>query len=180
MAPSVPARSKRRPTPALRKAGPLARQHKLGGVLEFMQELWALSHGLDAVSKRMGRELGVTGPQRLVIRLVGRFPGISAGDLARLMHTHPSTLTGVLGRLEARGLLHRVSDPLDARRLLFRLTVRGRRIDRLRAGTVEAAVAGTLSAAEPREARAASKLLGRLAASLVRAAEAPERRSARR
>jgi hypothetical protein len=65
-------------------------------------------------------------------------------------------------------MLERVSDPLDARRLLFRLTARGRRIDRLRAGTVEAAVAGALASVSRREALAASKLLGLLAASLAR------------
>jgi DNA-binding MarR family transcriptional regulator len=146
-----------------------------------MQDLWAVSHGLDALSKRMNRELGVTGPQRLVIRLVGCFPGISAGDLAGLMHSHPSTLTGVLRRLETRGLLRRASDPSDARRLLFRLTSRGRTIDRIRAGTVEAAVAGTLSAAPRREVLAASKLLGRLASRLGgNAAPGPEVRLPRR
>jgi DNA-binding MarR family transcriptional regulator len=141
---------------------------ELGRVLEFMQDLWAVSHGLDAISKRMNRELGVTGPQRLVIRLVGRFPSISAGELATLMHSHPSTLTGVLRRLETRGLLARGSDPADARRLLFRLTARGRRIDRLRAGTVEAAVAATLSAASAADTRCASRLLRRLAQRLSR------------
>jgi MarR family transcriptional regulator, organic hydroperoxide resistance regulator len=141
-----------------------------------MQQLWAVSHGLDAVSKRMARELGVTGPQRLVVRLVGCFPGISAGGLARLMHAHPSTLTGVLRRLEARGLIRRVNDPSDARRLLFRLTPRGMKIDRLRSGTVEAAVSEALAAASPREARGASRLLGHLAASLSRAAARAVRR----
>jgi DNA-binding MarR family transcriptional regulator len=128
-----------------------------------MQQLWAVSHALDALSKHMNRRMGVTGPQRLVIRLVGRFPGISAGELAALMHTHPSTLTGVLSRLQARGLLARDSDPVDARRLLFRLTPRGREIDRLRAGTVEAAVAATLAAASPADVRCAAELLQRLA-----------------
>jgi DNA-binding MarR family transcriptional regulator len=147
-------------------------------VLEFMQELWAVSHGLDAVSKRMARELGVTGPQRLVVRLVGCFPGISAGDLARLMHAHPSTLTGILSRLEHRKLLRRITDPVDARRLLFRLTERGRRIDRLRAGTVEAAVSRALAAANASEMRAASRLLNRLAQSLERIADRPRLRRA--
>jgi DNA-binding MarR family transcriptional regulator len=140
--------------------------HELAGVLAFMRQLWALSHALDAASKRMQSGLGVTGPQRLVIRLVGRFPGISAGDLAALMHTHPSTLTGVLQRLEQRRLVQRASDPADARRARFRLTAAGRRIDRRRTGTVEASVAAALSAASASELRAASRLLGRLARQL--------------
>ena len=68
----------------------------LGDVLEFMRTLWALDHGLQLRSKRMERHLGITGPQRLVLRIVGRFPGISAGEVASIMEVHPSTLTGVL------------------------------------------------------------------------------------
>src|SRR2546421_7190843 len=49
----------------------------------------------------------LTGPQRLVMRIVGRFPGIAAGRVAQILHVHPSTLTGILKRLEARGLLQR-------------------------------------------------------------------------
>jgi DNA-binding MarR family transcriptional regulator len=58
---------------------------------------------------------GVTGPQRLVLRMVGRFPGIAAGRLSEILHVHPSTLTGILKRLEARELLQRKADPRDAR-----------------------------------------------------------------
>ena len=116
----------------------------LGEALEFMRLVWAVDHGLQSLSKRMEATLGLTGPQRLVVRLVGRFPGISAGKLAQLMHVHPSTLTGVLKRLEKRGLLERKSDPLDARRALFQLTQAGRTLDVPASGTVEAAVTRVL------------------------------------
>src|SRR5437868_13871614 len=98
---------------------------QLGPVLEFMKQLWAVDHGLQSVSKRMEARFGITGPQRLVVRIVGRFPGISAGALAEVLHVHPSTLTGVLRRLETRGMLLRRADPKDARRALFGLTPRG-------------------------------------------------------
>ncbi len=57
--------------------------------LAFMQVLWALVHRLDKTSKHMGRHLGVTGPQRLALRIVGLFPGVSAGDVAAVLHVHP-------------------------------------------------------------------------------------------
>src|SRR5437868_12246913 len=98
---------------------------QLGPILEFMKLLWAVDHGLQSTSKRMEASYGITGPQRLVVRIVGRFPGISAGGLAEVLHVHPSTLTGVLRRLEARGVLQRKADPSDARRALFGLTPRG-------------------------------------------------------
>ncbi|AKJ07641.1 DNA-binding MarR family transcriptional regulator [Archangium gephyra] len=117
----------------------------LGEVLEFMRLLWAVDHGLQSTSKRMESTLGLTGPQRLVLRLVGRFPGITAGRLAQIMHVHPSTLTGVLKRMEKRGLLERKSDPLDGRKALFALTEAGRVLDVPSEGTVENAVQRAIS-----------------------------------
>lgn len=118
---------------------------QLGEVLEFMRLLWAVDHGLQSTSKRMEATLGLTGPQRLVLRLVGRFPGITAGTLAQILHVHPSTLTGVLKRLEKRNLLERKADPLDGRKALFALTETGRTLDIPSTGTVEAAVQRVLS-----------------------------------
>src|SRR5688500_18674592 len=88
----------------------------LPDVLQFMQLLWAVVHGIESTSKRMAGEIGVTGPQRLVLRVVGLFPGISAGDLATELHVHPSTLTGVIQRLVEQRLLARTHDPGDRRR----------------------------------------------------------------
>jgi len=137
----------------------------LGPVLEFMKLLWALDHGLQSTSKRMEASYGITGPQRLVVRIVGRFPGISAGGLAEVLHVHPSTLTGILRRLEARGILQRKTDPSDARRALFGLTPRGRKVDTLRAGTVESAVRRVL-ARLPAEAAAAQRILSAITSEL--------------
>jgi len=122
-----------------------ARANELGEVLSFMRVLWAVDHGLQSVSKRMEDHLGVTGPQRLVLRMIGRFPGIAAGELAELLHVHPSTLTGVLRRMVKRDLIVRKHDPSDARRALFDLAPRGRELDKTRSGTVEAAVRRALA-----------------------------------
>jgi DNA-binding MarR family transcriptional regulator len=124
---------------------PGANVQGMGRVLDFMRLLWAVDHGLQSISKRLEGSVGVTGPQRLVIRIVGQFPGISAGDLANILHIHPSTLTGVLKRLVTRGQVARRSDPQDARRAQFALTPPGQRLNRMRAGTVEAAVLRALT-----------------------------------
>ena len=117
----------------------------LGAELEFLRLLWAVDHRLKSTSKQMEATLGLTGPQRLVVRLVGRFPGITAGRLANILHVHPSTLTGVLKRLEKRGHIERKSDPLDARKALFALTESGRALNVPSPNTVEAAVQRVLA-----------------------------------
>src|SRR5688572_13900116 len=117
-----------------------SRATRLPDVLHFMQLLWAVVHGLERSSKGMAADLGVTGPQRLVLRVVGLFPGLSAGDLAAVLHVHPSTLTGVLQRLAAQHMLVRVADPGDRRRAVLRLAPRGAQVNATRRGTVESAV----------------------------------------
>lgn len=140
---------------------------RLGEVLDFMRLLWAVDHALQSMSKRMETSLGVTGPQRLVIRIVGRFPGISAGELASVLHIHPSTLTGILKRLESRGILERSPDPGDARKALFALTKKGTDVDALRIGTVETTVRKSLSKLPPRKVAAAREVLGSLSSALL-------------
>ncbi|HUL57972.1 MAG TPA: MarR family transcriptional regulator [Anaeromyxobacteraceae bacterium] len=142
----------------------------LGQVLEFMRSLWALDHQLQSASKRMEAGSGVTGPQRLVVRIVGRFPGISAGEVSQILHLHPSTLTGILKRLSDRGLVERRADPRDARRVLLHLSARGRGIDEVRSGTVEAAVRRSLQRLRPRTVQAAREAVDAISAELERLA----------
>src|SRR5688572_10921067 len=86
--------------PSLTSIGDSKSEPSLGDVLDFMRLLWAVDHALQQRSKQMLQTHGITGPQRLVLRVVGRYPGIAAGELANVLHVHPSTLTGVLKRLE--------------------------------------------------------------------------------
>ena len=137
-----------------------------GEVLDFLRLLWAVDHGLNRMSKRMESELGVTGPQRLAIRFIGRFPGISAGRLASILHMHPSTLTGILHRLELAALVTRRADPRDGRRSLLGLTRAGRRRDAREQGTIEAIVQEVLKHSSRDQIEAASVLLAKLAKAL--------------
>ncbi len=130
--------------------------------------LWAIDHELASLSKRMYTAYGITGPQRLVLRIVGRFPGIAAGRLARVLHVHPSTLTGVLDRLVKRGLLERRRDPHDARRALFSLTPHGRAVDALRSGTIEAAISRAVSPLAASRLAVVETILRAVARSLAR------------
>ena len=119
-----------------------------GETLQFMQRLWDLTHALEVSSRRMLRVLGVTGPQRLVIRVIGQSPDIGPRDIASTLGLHPSTLSGVLARLEKQKLVERLADPTDRRKLRLRLTTAGRAIDRERRGTIEAAVRRALARAD--------------------------------
>ncbi len=151
--------------------------------LEFLRSLWAVDHGLALVSKRMERTLGVTGPQRLAVRLIGQRPGIGPADLADLLHVDRGASTGLVQRLELKGLVQRLRHPGDGRRWSLTLTERGRQVDRLDQGTIEALVRQVLEAAAAEDVRAASHLLRQLIGALQVSggprAPAPARRRAR-
>jgi DNA-binding MarR family transcriptional regulator len=127
-----------------------------------------VDHQLQSASKRLEASVGVTGPQRLVIRLVGRFPASSAGEISALLHLHPSTLTGILKRLARAGLVERRPDPADGRRVQLLLTAKGRQVDAVRGGSVEAGVRRALSRLTPRAVATAREVLEALSSELAR------------
>ena len=134
-------------------------KYRLDPVLDFMRLLWSIEHGLQRMSKRMEADLGITGPQRLVLRIVGQFPGLSAGELAGIVRLHPSTITGILQRLVAKGFLERARDPGDSRRVRLRLKPRAIAYTGFSHGTVERSVRQALNHAGVSNVRAARKVL---------------------
>jgi DNA-binding MarR family transcriptional regulator len=156
----------------------MARDHRPRGapaldpVLDFLRLLWSVEHSLQRASKQMQSTLGVTGPQRLVLLIVSKAPGISAGELARTVRLHPSTITGVLQRLVRKGLLTREQDPTDTRRVRLRVRHQARSLVGRSGGTVEGAIAREL-----RRVPAAHLRHARLVLSMITAAlDAPRRR----
>ncbi|HTU57466.1 MAG TPA: MarR family transcriptional regulator, partial [Polyangiales bacterium] len=80
---------------------------------------------------------------------------------------HPSTLTGILKRLERQGMLRRRADPQDARRSLLTLTDKGRTVNVDAGGSVEACVARALRRTPPQKLAAARAVLAEIATKLA-------------
>jgi MarR family transcriptional regulator, organic hydroperoxide resistance regulator len=144
----------------------------LGPALDFLRRLWQLNRELEKLSSRMDKQLGVTAQQRLVVRCVGKCPGLTAGQLAGLLHVDPGTVSAALNRLEGKGLLKRQPDPRDRRRASISLLAKGRALDQPARGTVEDAVERLLELEHPEEIATALRVIGRLSGLL--AEELPE------
>lgn len=141
-----------------------AAEHPLGPALGFLQRIWQLNHVFERLSERMVSTLGVTAQQRLVIRCVGKLPGIGPGQLAGLLHVDPGTVSAALNRLENKGLLERRPEPRDRRRTVLGLTAAGRALDGPTEGTVEAALERLLKEASPDDVASTVRVLERLSA----------------
>ncbi len=141
--------------------------YPLGPALEFLAHIWALNHAIERVSTRTERVMGISAPQRLVLRCIGKFPGITAGRAARLLHIDPGTLSAVLRRLEGQKLVQRSKDPRDKRRILLGLTAKGRALDRPMPHTVEHAVERLLALSPAADRIATERTLAQLAVLLM-------------
>jgi DNA-binding MarR family transcriptional regulator len=164
-----------------RPARPAPLAVELGGTLELLRAIWELNHALESASRMMKRRLGVTGPERLFIRVVGSQPGITPRELAWILRVHPSSVTVLLKRLERRQLVARSANAADARSFHLYLTPDGERADAVRAGTIEAVVREAVEASPHRDVAVAARLLGavaeRLTSKMGRAAPRASRRS---
>ena len=155
----------------------------VGETIDFLRLIWAVDHALQRRSKTMASALGITGPQRLLLRIIGQFPGIHARQLAHILHLHPSSLTALVKRLERRGLIRRRPDERDRRRWLLGLTRQGQLLNRDTPGTIEAAVQRTLRTATTQHLHGARIVLTEFARELDRRGDTeswPRTRPARR
>lgn len=141
--------------------------------LEFMRTLWQLNHALERLSKRMETNLGVTAQQRMIVRCIGKFPGITSAELARQLHLDPGTISIALGRLEKKGLVKREKNDVDRRRVMLRLSPKGRGLDQPAKATVELAVEELLTASGKRSIDTTRAVLADLTRRLEDEANAP-------
>ena len=138
-------------------------------VLQFLQMVWQLEHALERASKRMEDALGISGPQRFALRMIGVHPGITAGELASVLHLHPSTVTGIVQRLETRRLVKRASNADDGRVAHLYLTPSGSKANKPAArGTIERAARATLSLCPAPQRKATASVMKRFAAELMK------------
>ena len=108
------------------------------------QVCFALSiaaRGVVAVYKPLLEPMGLTHPQYLVMLALWQHGTLSVKALSGLLQLDPGTLSPLLKRLEAAGLLRRKRDPKDQRNLALALTDKGTALreqaERIPAGIVE-------------------------------------------
>ena len=95
---------------------------------EVVNNLRRLFKAIQEHSKAILRKTGLSGPQVWALTILGAEPELSLGELAERLFAHPSTVSGIVDRLEKRGAIRRAVDPLDGRGIRLSLTPLGRRL----------------------------------------------------
>lgn len=95
---------------------------------QIVSALRRIVRAIDLQSRRMVESCGLTGPQLVVLRTVGRLGGSSVSALARAVSLSQPTVSGILERLEKRGLVRRERSHQDRRSVFVDLTAEGGRV----------------------------------------------------
>jgi DNA-binding MarR family transcriptional regulator len=112
------ARLRRRPVTVSRKALLVG-----GSDAEFrglIHDLIAYGHKLDACRDAFAEIAGISGVQYEILMLVSRADGLSIGEVAARLHRSGAFITIEANKLAGQGILDKVSDPADGRRVLLR------------------------------------------------------------
>jgi DNA-binding MarR family transcriptional regulator len=109
------------PAPQLPEAGDLLALDR-----QVCFALAVAARNVIAVYRPVLEPLGLTHPQYLVMLALWEHGELSVKDLSRLLQLDPGTLSPLLKRLEAAGLVRRERDPRDQRNLALALTDEGR------------------------------------------------------
>lgn len=95
---------------------------------QVLVALRRIIRAVDQHSRALIQRCGLTGPQLVVLKEIAEREPISLGELARAVHISQATLTGIVDRLEGRGLLGRRRSEADRRRVMVESTERSRAI----------------------------------------------------
>jgi MarR family transcriptional regulator, organic hydroperoxide resistance regulator len=104
-----------------------ADQQSLGTQLSFA--LYRAANRMVRMHKPFLEPLGLTFPQYLVILELLDGAPLSVGSLGGRLDMDTGTITPLVKRLEAAGLVTRRRDPKDERRVIVDLTSRGRGLE---------------------------------------------------
>ncbi|MER8827907.1 MarR family transcriptional regulator [Mesorhizobium sp. M0938] len=95
--------------------------------------IYSAGMAIQRVYKPLLDDLGLTYPQYLVLNVLWREDKLTVGGIAERLALESSTLTPLLKRLEAAGLLRRTRNPANERQVVVALADKGREL-RSRAG----------------------------------------------
>ena len=88
----------------------------------LIHDLIAYGHRLDACRDAFAALAGISGVQYEILMLVSRAGGLAIGEVAARLHRSGAFITIEANKLAAEGILSKLSDPADGRRVLLKTT----------------------------------------------------------
>lgn len=138
--------------------------------------LYSTQLAMGKIYRRHLADLGLTYPQYLVMLVLWEADGVTVSALGERLYLDSATLTPLLKRLQAMGLLRRDRSAQDQRQVCVTLTQAGRDLWRRASDIPQGVLCAT--GCSPGHARVLKAELEELRANLLAAAALPENRMA--
>ena len=92
---------------------------------ELLVALRRVIRAIDMRSRQLNKEVGLTGPQLLILQKVGKQKGVMVREIADDINLSSATVTSILDRMESRNLVERIRSTQDKRKVGVFLTESG-------------------------------------------------------
>lgn len=102
--------------------------------LDVLQQLRVVVRLASNHSAQVERSTGIPGARLWALHEVAQADGLSVGELAQRLRVHQTTVSNLLNRLEASGLVRKGRSPNDRRIVHIHLTAAGRKALKSAAG----------------------------------------------
>lgn len=93
---------------------------------ELLVALRKVIRAIGMRSRQLSKEVGLTGPQLLILQKVGKHDGVMVREIADDINLSSATVTNILDRMEARLLVERIRSTQDKRKVGVFLTDKGK------------------------------------------------------
>ena len=121
--------------------------------LDVLEQLRVVVRLAGAHSASLERATGVPGMQLWVLHEVAADDGLKVGELAQRLRVHQTTMSNLLRRLEARGLVRKGRSAHDGRVVHIHLAPAGRKALKRSPGTTRGLLPSVLDAMSATELR---------------------------
>lgn len=96
--------------------------------LRILRSMRRIIRSVDLYSKQLASGSGVTAPQLICLLAIVEHGQLTATEISREIHLSPSTIVGILDRLEEKALVRRDRDREDRRVVTVTATEGGKRL----------------------------------------------------
>ena len=130
--------------------------------LRVLKALRQIIRAVDLHSRQLLGQHKITVPQLISLLTIEKYEPVTASAIANHIHLSPSTVLGILDRLDARGIIRRDRDRKDRRLIQVSLTEQGKVLARNAPSPLQSTLAEALGKLEETELVAIAESLERI------------------
>lgn len=130
--------------------------------LKILQALRRIIRAVDIHSRKLSLDYNITGPQLIALLCIAEKGPLTLAAIAKDIHLSPSTLVGIVDRLEEKGYVMRERSAKDRRQINISVTEEGVKFVNKAPSPLQETLAGALNELSTREQSTISGSLQRI------------------